>query len=128
MDIGGFVGLGRMGLNRVTRLRRDQRRVIALDHAPAKLREAEEQGAVGTSSHADLVGKLTPPHAVWLMLPAGEVTEDKVRSLADRIQSYEVIRHSLFVRFRSRQEEEFSEKMLAALRRAFGGHAVRRSE
>jgi len=39
-----------------------------------------------------------------------------------------VITHSLFARFRSRQEESFSDKMLAALRQAFGGHAVRRSD
>ena len=32
----------------------------------------------------------------------------------------------LFTRFRSRQSESFAEKMLAALRNAFGGHAVRR--
>jgi 6-phosphogluconate dehydrogenase len=38
----------------------------------------------------------------------------------------DVISHSLFVRFRSRREESFSEKMLATLRHAFGGHAVRR--
>jgi 6-phosphogluconate dehydrogenase len=33
---------------------------------------------------------------------------------------------ALFIRFRSRQEESFSEKMLAALRNAFGGHSVKR--
>lgn len=93
MDV-GFVGFGRMGLNMVMRLRRDQHRVIALDRTPTKVREMEEQGAVGSSSPAEL-------H-----------------------QSCDVLSHSLFVRFRSRQEKKFSEKMLAALRRAFGGHAV----
>ena len=38
-----------------------------------------------------------------------------------------VLTSSLFTRFRSRQQESFGEKMLAALRNAFGGHAVRRA-
>jgi 6-phosphogluconate dehydrogenase (decarboxylating) len=127
MDV-GVVGFGEMGLTMVMRLRRDPQRVIALDHTLTKVKETEEQGAMWPGAPADRVGKFTCPRAVRHMLPAGEVTEDKVCALADLFQSCEVTRHSLFVRFRLQQEEKFSEKMLAALRRAFGGHAVRRSK
>ncbi len=126
MDV-GVVGFGEMGLNMAMRLRRDPPRMMAFDHTSTKLTETEQQGAARPGALADRVGKFTCPLAVWHMLPAAEVTEDKLRALADLFQSCEVTRHSLFVRFRLQQEEAFSEKMLAALRRAFGGHAVRRS-
>jgi 6-phosphogluconate dehydrogenase (decarboxylating) len=48
------------------------------------------------------------------------------RLIEEQTIDIDVISHSLFVRFLSRQEESFSEKMLAAFRHAFGGHAVRR--
>jgi len=127
MDV-GVVGFGEMGLNRVMRLRRDPPRMIAFDHRSTKVTETEQQGAVRPGAPADRVGKFTSPLAGWHMLPAAEVTEDKVRAPADLFQSCEVTRHSLFVRFRLQQEEAFSEKILAALRRAFGGHAVRRGK
>jgi 6-phosphogluconate dehydrogenase len=50
----GFIGLGKMGMNMVTRLRRDQHRVVVYDRADELIKEAEGHGAVGASSLSDL--------------------------------------------------------------------------
>ena len=71
----GMVGLGRMGGNMAQRLLRGGHTVVAFDQSAAALAANVSEGAAGTDSVADLVGRLAPPRAVWLMLPAGEVTE-----------------------------------------------------
>src|SRR5579863_8469386 len=69
----GMVGLGRMGANLVRRLMRDGHHAVVFDVAPAAVQALESDGAVGATSLADLVSKLEPPRAVWLMLPAAIV-------------------------------------------------------
>jgi 6-phosphogluconate dehydrogenase len=87
----GFVGLGRMGMNMVTRLRRDQHRVVAFDRNAEKVREAEGHGAIGARTPADLVAQLTPPRAVWIMVPAGSPTEETVATLSGLLARDDVI-------------------------------------
>jgi 6-phosphogluconate dehydrogenase len=69
----GMVGLGRMGANLVRRLMRDGHHAVVFDVAPSAVQALESEGAVGAASLADLVSKLEPPRAVWLMLPAAIV-------------------------------------------------------
>src|SRR5262249_41118642 len=69
----GLIGLGRMGANMVRRLIRSGQQCVVLDRKPASVQELAKQGAVGSSSYADLVQKMTPPRAVWLMVPAAGV-------------------------------------------------------
>jgi len=90
MDL-GFVGLGRMGLNMVRRLRRDKHHIVAYDRAPDPIKEAEKEGAVGAKTLADLVAQLKPPRAVWVMVPAGGPTEDTVNTLAKLLQKGDTI-------------------------------------
>ncbi len=71
----GMVGLGRMGANMAARLLRAGHRVVAFDRHPDKVQALVGQGAVGATSLADMVGKLTPPRAIWLMVPAAYVRE-----------------------------------------------------
>src|SRR5258708_31429442 len=72
----GFVGLGKMGGNMVHRIRRDsQHDVIAFDFSADAVAAAESQGATGAGSLEDLVAKLTPPRNVWIMVPAGDPTQ-----------------------------------------------------
>ena len=87
----GFVGLGKMGLNMVTRLRRGDHRIVAFDRAFEAVARAEEAGADGADSLADLVGKLTAPRAVWIMVPAGAPTESTVTSLGELLSDGDVI-------------------------------------
>ena len=77
----GMVGLGRMGGNMAQRLLRGGHTVVAFDQSAAALAANVSQGAAGADSVADLVGRLAPPRAVWLMLPAGEITEASMEEL-----------------------------------------------
>jgi 6-phosphogluconate dehydrogenase len=66
----GMIGLGRMGANLVRRLMRDGHRCVVYDRSAEAVKQLEDEGATGASSLADLVAKLEPPRAAWLMLPA----------------------------------------------------------
>jgi 6-phosphogluconate dehydrogenase len=80
----GFIGLGKMGGNMVHRIRRDSdHEVVAFDFSSEAVSAAEGVGAVGASSLEELVGKLSPPRMVWVMVPAGDPTEQTVNKLAD---------------------------------------------
>ncbi|TMK61699.1 MAG: 6-phosphogluconate dehydrogenase (decarboxylating), partial [Actinobacteria bacterium] len=80
----GFVGLGKMGGNMVHRIHRDSdHEVVAFDFSDEAVSEAEGHGATAASSLEDLVGKLDPPRAVWVMVPAGDPTEQTVNELGE---------------------------------------------
>jgi len=87
----GFIGLGKMGMNMVTRLRRDQHRVVAFDRSADLITQAESQGCIGSSSLADLVGKLSAPRAVWVMVPSGAPTEETIQAVAALLQPGDTI-------------------------------------
>ncbi len=78
----GFIGLGKMGGNMVTRIRRDSDiEVVAFDFSADAVKAAEEHGATGSDSLEDLVTKLETPRNVWIMVPAGKPTEDTIDKL-----------------------------------------------
>jgi len=89
----GFVGLGRMGGNMVTRIRRDsEHEVVAFDRdKPTVKRIAAATGATGAGSLAALVKKLTAPRMVWIMVPAGAPTQDTVDKLASLLEKGDMI-------------------------------------
>jgi len=78
----GFVGLGRMGLNMVTRLVRGGHSVIGFDRSADAVGRAKTEGAGGVASLDELVRALKPPRAVWVMVPAGAPTESTIDALA----------------------------------------------
>ena len=78
----GMVGLGRMGGNMARRLLRAGHAVVGWNRSPEPVARLVAEGGQAASSLADLARKLSPPRAVWVMLPAGEVTEKAVRELA----------------------------------------------
>ena len=78
----GFIGLGKMGGNMVTRIRRDSDiEIVAFDFNADAVKAAEEHGATGSDSLEDLVAKLETPRNVWIMVPAGKPTEDTIDKL-----------------------------------------------
>ena len=87
----GFVGLGRMGLNMVTRLAQGGHQVVAYDRSPDAVGRSQGAGARGVSSLEALVDALAPPRAVWVMVPAGDPTESTVTALAALLASDDVI-------------------------------------
>jgi 6-phosphogluconate dehydrogenase len=78
----GFVGLGKMGGNMVHRIRRDSKHdVVAFDFSDEAVKTAVGVGASGAGSLEDLVGQLSAPRAVWIMVPAGDPTQQTVEKL-----------------------------------------------
>jgi 6-phosphogluconate dehydrogenase len=76
----GMVGLGRMGANMAARLLQAGHKVVAFDRHAEKVRALVDNGAVGAASLAEMVDKLAPPRAIWLMVPAAYV-DDTVATL-----------------------------------------------
>ncbi|MCD6351264.1 MAG: 6-phosphogluconate dehydrogenase, partial [Armatimonadetes bacterium] len=79
----GMVGLGRMGLNMTFRLLRGGHRVVVYNRSEEPRQRAAAEGAVPTASLEELVSTLQEPRVVWVMLPAGEVTQQHLDRLAD---------------------------------------------
>jgi 6-phosphogluconate dehydrogenase len=80
MDI-GMIGLGRMGANMTTRLLKGGHRVVVYDMRPDAVAASAREGASGATSLADLASKLPAPRSVWIMVPAGQPTEDTISAL-----------------------------------------------
>ncbi len=78
----GIVGLGRMGANMARRLMRDGHRIVAYDVNPDAVATLAGEGAEGAESLQDLAAKLSAPRSVWVMVPAGEITEQTVDAVA----------------------------------------------
>ena len=87
----GFVGLGRMGSNMVTRLLQGGHSVVVWDVNADAVRAVAAAGARGAASLAELAGALAPPRAVWVMVPAGEPTEKTVRELTGLLAAGDTI-------------------------------------
>lgn len=81
----GMIGLGRMGANMVRRLLKGGHHCVVFDMSPKAVEELVSEKAVGSSSLADFVKKLTKPRAVWLMVPAAVVD----KSIADLLPHLE---------------------------------------
>ena len=82
-----MIGLGRMGGNMARRLLKGGHRVIVYDPVPEAVQAVVEQGAVGTTSIAELTSRLGAPRAVWLMVPAGETTEKTITEVATHLSA-----------------------------------------
>ena len=88
----GFVGLGRMGGNMVHRIHRDSdHEVVAFDFSEEAVSEAEGHGATGAGSLEELVEKLEAPRAVWVMVPAGDPTEQTVAKLGELLDQGDMV-------------------------------------
>jgi 6-phosphogluconate dehydrogenase len=93
----GFIGLGRMGANMVRRLVRDGHGVVAYNRTVEKAVElAAEESASGhdltaASSVEELVSKLAKPRVAWIMVPAGDATEEQIRELLEHLEPGDTI-------------------------------------
>ena len=81
----GMIGLGRMGGNMTQRLLRAGHRVVVYDPQVEAVQSLTRDGATGADSLHNLIEQLTPPRAVWVMVPAGEATASAIDALADSL-------------------------------------------
>ncbi|MBO1907921.1 NAD(P)-binding domain-containing protein, partial [Microvirga sp. 3-52] len=87
----GMVGLGRMGGNIVRRLMRSGHAAVVYDHNPDAVTGLAGEGATGAESLESLVASLEAPRAVWVMLPAGDITETTIQQLAGLLEAGDTI-------------------------------------
>ncbi len=87
----GMIGLGKMGANMTRRLLKGGHRVVVFDANPQAIKELTAEGAIGSESDGDLVSKLKAPRAVWIMLPAGEITGKMVDTLTELLSPGDTI-------------------------------------
>src|SRR5438552_8612767 len=87
----GMIGLGRMGGNMAKRLLKGGHQVVAFATDPAAVKQAAAEGATGTTTLEDFVAKLRAPRVAWVMVPAGDATEQVVTDLAARLEPGDTI-------------------------------------
>ena len=87
----GMIGLGRMGGNMTERCMRDGHKMVVYATDQDAVKKYAGLGAVGASSVEDLVSKLSSPKAIWVMLPAGEITEGVVKQLGELLRKGDII-------------------------------------
>jgi 6-phosphogluconate dehydrogenase len=80
-----------MGANLVRRLMRDGHECVVYDVNPGAIGALVSDGAVGADSLEDLAKKMTPPRSVWIMVPAGEITEKSVKDVASVLEKGDAI-------------------------------------
>jgi 6-phosphogluconate dehydrogenase len=87
----GMIGLGKMGANMTRRLIHGGHEVVVSDLDAGKIEELSREGAITSASLDDFVAKLAKPRIAWLMVPAGEPTEQMVQKLGELLQRGDVI-------------------------------------
>jgi len=86
----GMIGLGRMGANMVRRLLNGGHQCVVFDRSPKVVTELTAEKAIGSSSLAEFVKKLTKPRAVWLMVPAA-VVDKTIADLLPHLEAEDIL-------------------------------------
>lgn len=86
-----MIGLGRMGANMAERLTRGGHRVIGFDPKQEARGRLEDKGAESAASLAELPAKLKTPRTLWLMVPAGDVTDNTITALLPLLQAGDTV-------------------------------------
>ncbi|MEO8907485.1 MAG: phosphogluconate dehydrogenase (NAD(+)-dependent, decarboxylating) [Microbacteriaceae bacterium] len=86
-----MIGLGRMGANLVRRLMRDGHECVVYDPNAEAVTGLAAEGATGAGAVQELVSKLSAPRAVWVMVPAGEITQSVIDELARTLHAGDTV-------------------------------------
>jgi 6-phosphogluconate dehydrogenase len=90
MDL-AIIGLGKMGMNMATRLVRGGHRVIGFARSDVTVQAAVKNGAEGAHSLEEAVGKLKTPRVIWVMVPAGQTTDDTIEKLSNLLSKGDTV-------------------------------------
>jgi 6-phosphogluconate dehydrogenase len=85
------VGAGRMGANIVRRSIRDGHECVVFNRSPEKVNQLVAEGAISAHDLLDLVNQLEKPRIIWLMIPAGEPTEQAIEQLAELLEAGDIL-------------------------------------
>ena len=87
----GVIGLGRMGGNISRRLIQNGHEVVVYDHDAKAIAAVSRDGAKGAEGLDKLVALLRPPRPIWVMLPAGKITEDTTVQLGSLLDAGDIV-------------------------------------
>jgi 6-phosphogluconate dehydrogenase len=87
----GMIGLGRMGGNIVRRLMKNGHSCVVYDTQAASVTQLASEGATPSADLKDFLSKLNGPKAVWVMLPAGPITESTITTLGEMMSAGDII-------------------------------------
>ncbi len=87
----GMIGLGRMGANMAQRLMQGGHQLVGFDPKPEARKSLQDKGAEAADSLAALVGKLSAPRIVWMMVPAGEITDATLNNLLPLLAAGDIV-------------------------------------
>ncbi|MBI2451717.1 NADP-dependent phosphogluconate dehydrogenase [Candidatus Pacearchaeota archaeon] len=87
----GFIGLGRMGFNMVERLLKHKHEVVVWNRSSDKTNEIAKKGAIPSYDLDEFLSKLGEQKIVWLMLPAGEATNDMIKILLKKLKKEDIL-------------------------------------
>jgi 6-phosphogluconate dehydrogenase len=87
----GMIGLGRMGGNIVRRLMKNGHTCVVYDKSPDAVRGLADEGAKPSQNLADFVKQLSAPRAVWVMLPAGHITDETIVELSQLLSADDIV-------------------------------------
>jgi 6-phosphogluconate dehydrogenase len=108
----GVIGLGRMGSNIARRLIRRGHETVVYNRTPQAVDDLVQEGAIGATGLVDMRSKLDAPATFWVMLPAGQPTEDMIAALADIAEEGDIIIDGGNSRYKDdvRRAKAFSER------------------
>jgi len=87
----GFIGLGKMGLNMVHRLLKDNHKIVVYNRSKEQVKEAEKLGAIASETIKDLIGKLEGRKVIWLMVPSGKPVDENIETILPLLQKDDII-------------------------------------
>ncbi|MBE3570601.1 MAG: NAD(P)-binding domain-containing protein, partial [Bacillales bacterium] len=87
----GLIGLGKMGFHLALNMMDHHHHVVAVDKNQEQVERFVQAGGKGVSSLDELVNELSAPRVIWVMVPAGEATENVINELSDKLEAGDVI-------------------------------------
>jgi 6-phosphogluconate dehydrogenase len=109
-----MIGLGRMGGNMTERLMRGGHSVVAYDRDPATVSKYQSMGAEAAKDLAQVVGKLSTPRIIWIMVPAGKPVDDTIDALLPQLSPGDILidgGNSMYKDTRARAERLASQQI-----------------